>query len=254
LILGTVCFAFQVYCDFSGYTDIAIGAARTMGIRLMDNFRQPYLATSIADFWKRWHISLSSWLTDYVYSAFTRARWLNLKWYPKLLTSLLLTFLVSGVWHGAAWTYIVWGALHGTYLMASVTTQNYRRLAVERLGLDRLPRVHTALRVALTFSLVCLSYVFFRAESLGDAVYIVTHFFASPEQPTMSGPGLSFIAAAMVLIGIVMAGDFWNLNGSFEAWIVGRPTWMRWTAYYAVTASIFLLGVPESGQFIYFQF
>ena len=113
LTLATWLFAFQVYCDFRGYTDIARGAAQTMGYNLMQNFDRPYFATSISDFWKRWHISLTSWLTDYIYTPLTRQRKFKLKLYYVMLGSLLVTFLVSGFWHGAQWTFVAWGALHG---------------------------------------------------------------------------------------------------------------------------------------------
>jgi D-alanyl-lipoteichoic acid acyltransferase DltB (MBOAT superfamily) len=255
LMLGTVFFAFQIYCDFSAYTDIARGAAKILGISLMENFRQPYFATSISDFWKRWHISLSTWLTDYVYSAFTRASWLKLKWYPKFLASLFLTFLVSGIWHGAAWTYVVWGALHGVYLISSMLTQKVRRRAVTRLGLDQAPALHTVLRVAFTFALVCLSYVFFRAGSLGDAVYIVTHLFADAQQPAIAGPSALFVMMGFFLVGVVIASDVWALYGNVDDWIVSRPVWVRWAAYHAFVVVTAAFSAPKGAtQFIYFQF
>ena len=174
LLLATLFFAFQVYCDFSGYSDIAVGCARTIGFRLVDNFRQPYFSSSIQEFWKRWHISLSSWLTDYVYTPFTRARWLKMHWYPKLLLSLLLTFLVSGLWHGANWTFVVWGALHGSYLMVNHAWQALRKKFFPQLQPSRLGAV---LSIGVTFLAVMVGWTFFRAESFSSALAILAGMF-----------------------------------------------------------------------------
>jgi D-alanyl-lipoteichoic acid acyltransferase DltB (MBOAT superfamily) len=122
-ISATFLYAFQVYCDFSGYTDIAIGLAIILGYRLMNNFNRPYFATSIQDFWKRWHISLTSWLTDYIYTPLTRQKTLKIKFFTMMLIGLFVTFVASGLWHGAQWTCVAWGALHGAYIVAAVMLQ-----------------------------------------------------------------------------------------------------------------------------------
>ncbi|MBW2967124.1 MBOAT family protein, partial [Candidatus Woesearchaeota archaeon] len=147
LIIATVFFAFQIYCDFSGYSDIAIGAAQVMGIRLMDNFKRTYLATSASDFWRRWHISLSSWFRDYIYIPLGGNRLSRFRG----CLNILVVFLVSGLWHGANWTFVLWGLLHGIYLTASAITAEFRRKMVDMLRLAKVPTLHWFLRVAFTF-------------------------------------------------------------------------------------------------------
>ena len=137
LITGTVAFAFQIYCDFSGYSDIAIGSAQVMGFTLMKNFDRPYTARSIGEFWRRWHISLSTWFRDYVYIPLGGNRTARPRWY----VNLFVTFLVSGLWHGARWTFVVWGALHGAYLIAGLVSAGARKRVRAALGLERHPAV-----------------------------------------------------------------------------------------------------------------
>jgi D-alanyl-lipoteichoic acid acyltransferase DltB (MBOAT superfamily) len=267
LTVATVGFAFQVYCDFSAYSDIAIGAARTMGVNLMDNFKQPYFATSIAEFWKRWHISLSTWLTDYVYTPLTRSRRIPLKWYPKFLLSLLLTFLVSGIWHGANWTFIAWGALHGTYLVSSMLTQSLRRSMVRATRLDRVPYLHNGLRMAFTFALVCISYVFFRAANLHDAFYIIGNIGAMPAvgdggvvraiaaSVNVTGDMTSILIAGLG-IAIVLTVDAVARLGIQWPAPTTQAIWVRWPAYYLLILATIVLGAyyRDAQSFIYFQF
>jgi D-alanyl-lipoteichoic acid acyltransferase DltB (MBOAT superfamily) len=268
LIIGTVFFAFQVYCDFGGYSDIAIGAAKTMGYDLMKNFDRPYFATSIQEFWKRWHISLTSWLTDYVYRPLTRSRLIRLQWYYKFLACLMATFLVSGLWHGAAWTFIVWGALHGTYLVGSVLTEDLRRKAVSTLRLHRAPRLHYGLRVATTFSLVCLTYIFFRASSLADAWYIATHLFSGVHtffSDLLVGHHVKLNKLFVELkvefllglagVAVVLGADLLQTAGSVRLRFAALPAYLRWGVYYAGMLTILVMGaLGESHQFLYFQF
>jgi D-alanyl-lipoteichoic acid acyltransferase DltB (MBOAT superfamily) len=180
-----VAFAFQIYCDFSGYSDIAIGAAQVMGFDLMKNFDRPYTARSIAEFWRRWHISLSTWFRDYLYIPLGGNRVARPRWY----VNLFITFLVSGLWHGARWTFVVWGALHGAYLILALVSGDARARIRGALGLDRHPTVLRIWQTTATFSLVGVAWVFFRATSLGDAWYVLTHL------ATGLGPQLSAIAA-----------------------------------------------------------
>ncbi len=171
LVLATLAFAIQIYCDFSGYSDIALGSAQVMGVKLMKNFDHPYFARSISEFWRRWHISLSTWFRDYVYIPLGGNRVSKPRW----AFNLLLTFLISGLWHGANWTFIIWGALHGIYFILSTLTEPIwgRLSAITRL--DQLPRLKSAFAMLTTLSLVTFSWIFFRAESLGDALYIARH-------------------------------------------------------------------------------
>ena len=169
LAIASYCFAFQIYCDFAGYSDIAIGAARIMGYDLMTNFERPYAARSISDFWKRWHISLSSWFRDYLYIPLGGNRVSRLVWYRNLM----LVFMVSGLWHGANWTFVCWGALHGLYLVLANWTEPLRARIRSLSGIESMPVVKGVLQVVITFHLVLVGWVFFRASSVSEAVTIL---------------------------------------------------------------------------------
>ena len=150
LIVATVFFAYQIYCDFSGYSDMAVGAAQVMGFKLTNNFYRPYFSKSIAEFWRRWHISLSTWFRDYLYISLGGNRVSKARWH----FNILLTFLISGLWHGANWTYIFWGALNGTYLLFSMWTNDIRNKIADFLGLNKWPKTYRLAQVMTTFSLV----------------------------------------------------------------------------------------------------
>src|ERR1700722_6308236 len=171
LTLATLLFSLQIYCDFSGYTDIALGLARMMGYYLRVNFRQPYFSSSVGEFWHRWHISLSTWFRDYVYIPLGGNR-VKL---PRYYLNLMITFAISGLWHGANWTFVVWGLLHGFYLIAAQIVGPPAARVSQALHLDRLPRLLTTAKVLLTFSLVTFAWIFFRANNLGDAWFIARH-------------------------------------------------------------------------------
>ena len=164
VVLGTICFAFQIYCDFSGYTDIAIGASRVLGFNLVANFDRPYHARSIPEFWQRWHISLSTWFRDYLYIPLGGNRVRTARW----IFNILAVFVVSGLWHGAQWTFVLWGAIHGFFYLLTVAIGNGRkgRKRDER-GLRGLPGV------AITFTIVCFAWIFFRAETLEHAFDLI---------------------------------------------------------------------------------
>ncbi len=264
VLLATFFFVWQVYCDFSGYSDIAIGAAQTLGITLTKNFNRPYFATSIQDFWKRWHITLSTWLTEYVYTPLTRTSLLKVKWFYMILGSLFLTFLASGVWHGANWTFVIWGALHGIYLVSSLLSKRFRANTVKLFRLTEVPRLHTALRVAFTFTLVMFSDIFFRANNVGDAGYLVGNLFSGwggylsgQTKPYFAGHlGLLELALALYGIAVLLAVEWLQARGGIRERLALRPAWVRWSIYYAQLASVVLLGAYDGGnsQFIYFQF
>jgi len=171
LVFATLAFAIQIYCDFSGYSDIALGSAQVMGVKLMKNFDHPYFARSISEFWRRWHISLSTWFRDYVYIPLGGNRVARPRW----MFNLFITFLISGLWHGADWTYIIWGALHGFYLVVFALTEPFWRRLSALTRLDRLPRLKIVISTLTTFFLVTFAWIFFRAASLAEALYIVRH-------------------------------------------------------------------------------
>ena len=172
-VIGTIAFAFQIYGDFSGYSDMARGAAQLMGFHFMVNFRQPYLATSLQEFWRRWHISLSTWLRDYLYILLGG----NRKGEPRTYVNLLVTMLVGGLWHGANWTFVIWGLLHGGALAAERVMGGARR-SVRRSNLFM-----SCLKRILVFQFVCLTWIFFRAASLGDAIKLIGNLFRRSDRP-----------------------------------------------------------------------
>lgn len=261
MVLATLAFAFQIYCDFSGYTDIAIGCALIMGFRLMENFNRPYFAISIQDFWKRWHISLTSWLTDYVYTPLSRSRAFKLKLYYQILLSLFLTFLLSGLWHGAQWTFVLWGALHGFYLIFATMTQKWRTKLVQLVKLDRVPKAHRALRIFNTFLLVCFAYILFQASSVGDAWHIMTHLHTGWTSPAggirdfLAGQWPEFVLGLGGILVVVLA-DILQEHGSIRERLASKPALVRWAVYYGCILSIVVLGAyyDTNQQFIYFQF
>ncbi|MFA5097214.1 MAG: MBOAT family O-acyltransferase [Candidatus Margulisiibacteriota bacterium] len=260
LIVATIFFAFQIYCDFSGYSDIAIGAAQVMGFKLMDNFNRPYFSKSISEFWKRWHISLSTWFKDYLYISMGGNRVPKWRWQ----FNLFFTFAVSGLWHGANWTYIIWGALNGFYLIFSLWTEKIREKAVKLSNIRRFPRIYKYIQVLVTFSLTCFAWVFFRARSMHDVRHILTHAFSGLSQvfdiryivSSVSGLGLSSyeFAVALASIALLLFVHSIQRHGSIRHMLAGKPAWIRWTLYYSLLYGILFFGVFEKAQFIYFQF
>ena len=202
VIIATVLFALQIYCDFSGYTDIAIGCARIMGIRLMKNFDHPYRAETIKEFWARWHISLSGWFRDYLYIPLggNRCR----KW--RHLLNIFIVFLVSGLWHGAAWTFVIWGALHGIYQIIGNLTYKKRNLLLSKVGLSERSLGVRILRRAVTFALVCFAWVFFRANSVGDAFLLIKNLFTlhTSLSESIEYLGLSLINILLVIASLLV--------------------------------------------------
>lgn len=258
LILATVFFAFQIYCDFSGYSDIAIGAAEVMGFQLVKNFKQPYLATSIADFWHRWHISLSTWFRDYVYVSLGGNRVSLWQW----RLNILITFVISGLWHGANWTFLVWGALHGFYYLFSRMTSLARENIVQRAGFSRLSLAYRFLQMGVTFALVCFAWIFFRANHLADVGYIVGHLFSGWGQGLNFGEhgpaalGLTFpeFLLSIVLIVLLLWVNGVEQKENIRLVLARKPALMRWAIYAGATLLIMNWGVAVPIPFIYFQF
>jgi len=271
LITATIFFAFQIYCDFSGYSDIAIGTAEVMGFKLMTNFNRPYHAKSVAEFWKRWHISLSTWFRDYLYVPLGGNRVPGNRWY----FNILVTFLVSGLWHGANWTYVFWGALNGFYFLFSAWTKPVRSKMAEMFGLARFPKIHKALQAGITFSLISFAWIFFRAKNIQDAFYIVSHLGSGVSDfflglalhwknvnqgqhlltPFLLGQEKSQFLMAVLSI-FLLEGVHWLQRGSgVRVLLVQKPLWMRWTVYAFLTYGILFFGAfNNASQFIYFQF
>jgi alginate O-acetyltransferase complex protein AlgI len=254
VVLATYAFGFQIFCDFSGYSDIAIGAARVLGIDLMVNFRRPYFATSVREFWRRWHISLSTWFRDYVYLPLGGSRGGT----GAHARNLMLVFLVSGLWHGASWTFVIWGGLHGSYILGSLATQDGRARFVAWSGLSRVPRLHAALQTVLVFQLVSFAWIFFRAESLSSAMVVCQRLLA-PSAWLVTGmgfPELPPLTYAYAVGGLVI------LEGVDLLQHVGRdmltfdsfPRSLRWVGYSTLIWLIVVSWQVEPQPFIYFVF
>jgi len=246
LLAGTFFFAIQIYCDFSGYTDIAIGTARLFGFRLTRNFAYPYFSRNMAEFWHRWHITLSTWFRDYVYIPLGGNR--GTKWFA--VRNVILTFVISGLWHGANWTFVAWGLLNGLYY-APVMLVGEQHRYTEIVAAGRLlPSFRDALRMAGTFSLTLLAWVFFRADSLPIALRFLATAFSRPYAvDPLRDYARAFVAAAAVLLV-----EWVQRTRPHGLAVENLPLPARWAAYYAVTALIFSFGDTGNVPFIYFQF
>jgi alginate O-acetyltransferase complex protein AlgI len=252
LVLAVYCYAFQIYCDFSGYSDIAIGAARVLGFDLMENFRRPYLARSAYEFWsRRWHISLMAWFRDYLYIPLGGSR----VSVPRRYLNVLAVFLVSGLWHGANWTFVVWGGLNGLYQIIHAVLGGARgRLA----RLLCMPAWFTAVAsVLLTFHLVAFAWIFFRAASLQDAVTVITRICtALPRLGVLArnynwtGEFVLAVGLVAFLIGVEVLDERIGVRG----FLARRPVAVRWGAYYGLMAALLVLGVWGLNRFVYMQF
>ena len=247
IILATVLFAFQIYCDFDAYTNIARGAARICGFELMENFRQPYFAANIADFWRRWHISLSSWFRDYLYIPLGGSRvspvrnWVNL----------MITFLVSGAWHGASWHFILWGGLHGAYQVAAKWKNRLLR------GFH-MPKF---LQVAVTFCLTAFAWMIFRANSLGDVKGMLQIIVRQPvlkDLPAMNMSGVEWTLLCISLAVLFVVDLLQAKKISIHQLVVRRPILVRIVLYAIGIGCILIFGVYgvayDASQFLYFQF
>lgn len=261
LVISTVFFAFQIYCDFSGYSDIAIGSARCMGFRLMKNFNHPYMSTSVGEFWQRWHISLSTWFRDYLYIPLGGNRVGPARW----SFNIMVVFVLSGIWHGANWTFLIWGALHGCFMVIEHFIRKRYPVSPEKASNAIFKFFHRS-RV---FVLVTLAWVFFRAQNLPQALYVLKNMFVGiPTQIKQvlhdqnfsrlrllyldQTPGDLVIAglALILLLGIERRQN----NLDFAQWLTTKPTAVRWAGYYALVLSFVMLGIFNKSEFIYFQF
>ncbi len=246
-LLATYAFAIQIYCDFSGYSDIAIGTARVLGIDLMRNFERPYFSTSITEFWRRWHISLSSWLRDYLYIPLGGNRHGSGNTYRNLM----ITMLLGGLWHGASWNYVIWGGLQGGMLSASRVTLATRDAWSDRVGIPRWLR--NGVRMVTCFHLVCFSWIFFRARTFDDAAHVVSAL----ARLQFGVPFVDIVTFAHAAVGVAVLVAFEiyeERRGDPLQRLARMPTVVRWTAWYALLGIVVLFGVQSASQFIYFQF
>lgn len=239
--VASVFYTLQIYCDFAGYSLMAIGIARTLGFNLIDNFRRPYLAVSITDFWKRWHISLTRWLTRQVYIPLGGSRCSK----PRTYWNIFITFLVSGIWHGANWTFIFWGVMHGTL-----------QIIEKALGWQKYEGKNWAIiivRIGITFLLVNFAWVFFRMPTISDAFTIIGLMFTNMGTPNLSDWGVP--AIMMSTTGLIILA-FKDLRDEFfrNKLIFLDSKTVRWIIYVALFCMILNFGVLDGGSFIYVSF
>ena len=242
LLVATLFFTFRIYCDFSGYSDIAIGTARVMGFKLMENFDAPYFSTSINEFWRRWHISLSSWFRDYLYIPLGGNR---VGEYRKYF-NLFFVFLMSGLWHGAAWTYIIWGALHGIYLVFAQLRDKYLGFSLPKFINSSIRKY---LNLAITFVLVMFTWVFFRARGVNNAKIIFQKIFTFSSYHSIATPfHFNEMLFCWILIVILLLKDKFLKN------IPTQNTTKFYLSFSFLLVLCYFFGVFTSNQFIYFQF
>ena len=256
VILATYFYAVQIFCDFSGYTDIVLGAAKVMGYDLTQNFRQPYRSSSIAEFWRRWHISLSSWFRDYVYIPLGGSHVSRWRWY----VNVMVVFLLSGLWHGPSWTFVLWGGLYGVYYILDAWTRAVRDKIFRMAHLDK-PALRTAVGTFVTFNLVCFSWLFFRASSISDAFLLLNNMVQvrastlihTPWVNTVDSPGLE-MALALGLIALLAVNHLGRQVEGQALFSFGQRNWVRWVAYLLLALAILNLGVAKEMPFVYLQF
>ncbi len=248
LLLATYAYAFQIYMDFSGYTDMALGSARLFNINLTQNFNSPYLATSVADFWRRWHITFSRWILDYIFKPL-QMQWRNWKNWGTA-AALVIAFIISGIWHGTSWGFVIWGGLHGLYMACSVFYRPYQKKLHKSLGIEK-TKFLKAWQIFVTFNLVSLAWVFFRASGLQDAFYILLNIFNGAKwlryDFLLSQGKLNLL---ILLIGLAVYFAQQKVGNIMDC----KWKFVRWCYYYVLFVVIVFLGYHKSASFIYTKF
>lgn len=263
LLIGIICFSIQIYCDFGGYSAIAIGAAKIMGIDLMENFNTPYFAGSIKDFWNRWHISLSSWFRDYLYIPLGGNRKGKLKKYRNLM----IIFLVSGLWHGAEWSFVVWGGLHGLYMILEDMTSSVRERLIKKININESCFSWRLLQAIVVFVLTTFAWIFFRAGNISEAIdYIYRLFSAADPWIIFDGGIYSFGIPALeysllfvsVIILLVVDYLYLKTGKKLDALLQTQNLWFRWAVVILLLCGCIFFNCSanevSTNQFIYFQF
>ncbi len=261
LFLATIFYTLEIYTDFAGYSNIAIGSAKILGIDIMQNFEQPYLSRSIPEFWRRWHISLSSWLRDYLYIPLGG----NRKGFARKLINICIVFAISGLWHGAAWTFVFWGLLHGLYQVFGILTKPLRQSITDNLGIDREGFALKLVNVVVTFMLVNIGWIFFRAPDFKVAWYVLSHMWTCKPWVLLDGTlfnlGLAaadvrLLALSILVLAIVSALNYKGV--SIRKALTEQTLWIRWVVYIAAVLFIVTCGVwgpgYDAASFIYSSF
>ena len=276
-IIATVFYSFQVYLDFSGYTDIALGAAEVLGFKLSSNFNRPYLSKSIAEFWQRWHMTLSNWLRDYLYLpiAYSTSRKLKEEKYYGIrvdyiiyIYATLITFLVCGLWHGSSWNFVIWGGLHGLFLIVAIISSKPKSRMYKKLGVNKKSWSFNAFQTMVTFALVTFAWIFFRAGTFGDAIYIIKNMFTGiplnisemVHNPWMVRYIVALDQPRNFVFSLILLPGYFLIEAKQKSWDIRDmlrqvPVVKRYMIYYVFIMIFILFGVFESSrQFIYFQF
>lgn len=259
-IIAIVFFSFQIFCDFSAYSDIATGASRILGFKLLNNFERPYFAKNIRDFWRKWHISLSTWFKDYLYFPLggnKKGNWITYR-------NIMIVFVVSGIWHGANWTFFVWGALHGIYQICSIMFATYQTKIMQRLGADEESFSIKFFNILTTFSLVCFAWIFFRANTISDALFIVRNLFLFNPETILTdqlynlGLEASEFRIAIYSILFLLCVHYFQRKHKLREFIMKQWLPFRWAIYISAIIFMLIYGIYGStydpSQFIYFQF
>lgn len=262
VLIATALFAIQVYCDFSSYSDIARGAAEVMGFSLMKNFDTPYFSRSVAEFWRRWHISLSTWFRDYLYIPLGGNRKGKIRKY----INLMIVFLVSGLWHGASWNFVIWGGLNGAYQVIGAITKPCRRKLSERLGVHPEAFSTKLCKTLVTFALIDFAWIFFRATYVSQALMLIRNLFAecnfwiftdgSLFNYGLDRPEMLVLCLSLVVLFVISLAKYKKVE--IRDWIFSQGICFRYILYLAGVFSVLIFGIYgsnyDASQFIYFQF
>jgi alginate O-acetyltransferase complex protein AlgI len=251
LILAGLFYTFQLYADFSGYTDIALGAAEVLGFKMLKNFDRPFSSKSVTEFWKRWHISFSTWLMEYLYNPLSILKRNWGKW--GMVYAIMITFTISGVWHGVGWMFLFWGVINGIALSYEVLTVKFRKKLFKKIPIG----LNKNISWAITFLFLCFSFSFSRNNNLSDGFHFITHLFQNPSpQADLYSLGLDHInfivaVAAIIFMEIV---QYYQSKGSVREMISRRPVMVRWSIYCFAILAILNFGIFGTNSFIYIQF
>lgn len=261
LSAAAVFYTFQIYADFSGYIDMALGVSECLGISLAENFKAPDFAVSVNDFWKRWHISLTSWFRDYLYIPLGGNRKGTLRKYLNKMA----VFLVSGLWHGADLSFLLWGGLHGAYVVAGEASMPWRNRVVKKLGIKREGLPHRMFCTVRTFALVTFAWIFFRADSISQALLVIRRIFSSFYYDGWSVSILAqydihYFVTVMIGLLLLIFIEFHEKTGPFSSWLSAKPTAVRWGVLYVLLLCLAYVIIfsnvkaADASNFIYFQF
>jgi D-alanyl-lipoteichoic acid acyltransferase DltB (MBOAT superfamily) len=252
LIVATYFFAYQIYCDFSGYSDIARGSALIMGYRIMNNFNLPYFSRSMAEFWQRWHISMTSWFRDYLYIPLGGSRVSKLRW----RFNIFVVFALAGLWHGANWTFFFWGCLLGTYVLVGVFTTKLRENVTGFIGLSKVPKFHEIVKVFIAFHLNFIALVFFRSANMSNVFYTLKKFVTDfgNFRGILAPFGMTEFIISWGVIGFLLIVQLIQTRHGTDLFLSSESKWLRRTVYVLVALGIAAFGKFQAIDFIYFQF